>query len=694
MHTRSWPPSGGRARRALLLTLLVIFGATSPLEHRITGAQQASSTGPGRFLAVKAWRLSWDTQSTQTSDIRNGQHSAQGTSLLTLDDAASGAGIVDNEGMWAGEGSVTASGVFHENRGTAGKHREGSGSTSSRAELGIDVAQGTYSFQVYCDNPIIGSAYDWRPGGPRRDFTESIPVLCPAVAQQRLPADGLALGGTVVHRDPANGITVTTTWSLTPAGVEDYELLIDPVGDYDGWLPEGQLRDMPDDAVGGNTIGFRVRFRKAGGGAPAQRPASFVFDLLDTSTEPGVCLNYPSAQSGTERPDLRFHEGDGRFSDVSDDGQHAVEESPEQLDFQLNVHSYDFAASGQLRITAVMAGGREVTGLFVPTGRERISIPKDDDGDRIADIWESRNGVGAVLPDADDDAKPAGQALNGDGIPLFEEYRGFVRLRGRTAERVHHRTDPNVKSLFVIDDENLFRPEDWVDATMMESFRLASDLVGLGTSGVNAARNATNVNRGYAKGKEFDYAVRLQTQGGTAGQMGQLGYAEIRPDIIDNPSQAEYVMVSPARIRAWVERSMPHILETLYANYRAGTPGPIRDDFTSRLVLDAQRELLTNPAIVARVADRLIAKTVVHEVAHACGMFHHGVDPVTFSVANEALYTLGEKTCPSRYHENEDYLTIAVVETLFPRQGGMLLDSGKFCSERGCWSKLNVREWR
>jgi len=682
----------GRACRRLLAALFLALAAVSASGLRTAAAPQAGSTGPGRFLAVKAWRLAWDAHSTQTSATRNGQHSASGTAVLTLDDEAGGAGIVESEGMWSGTGPVNASGVFHEDRGTAGKHREGSGSTRSRAELGIDVEQGTYSFHVYCDEPIIGNAYDWRPGSPRRNFTESIPVLCPGIEQQRLPTSGLALSGSVVHRNDSDGLVVTTTWSLAPAGVEDYELLIEPVGDYDGWLPEGHLRVMPQEAPGANTIGFRVRFQKIGGGAPAQRPASFVFDLLDTSREPGVCLNYPPGPAGGKRPDLRFHEGDGRFSDVSDDGQHAVDEAPDALDFRVDVHSYDFGAYGQLRIKAVMAGGREVMGRFVPTGRERIPIPRDDDGDRIGDVWESRNGVGGSSAEADDDATPSGQASIGDGIPLFEEYRGFVRLKGRTTERVHHRTDPNVKTLFVIDDENLFRPEDWVDATVMESFRLTSDLVGPGTAGKPAARNATNFNRSYAKGPEFDYAIRLQTHGGTAGAAGQLGYAEIFPDIVDNPSQAAYVMVSPTRIRAWVTKSLPGLLGKLYEAYRLGL-ATIGDGFTANLVLDAQRELLTNPAIVARVADRLIAKTVVHEVAHACGMFHHGVDEATRSIADEALMTQGEKTCPARYHEREDFLTIAVMETLFPRESGMILDSGKFCSAAGCWKKLKVREW-
>ena len=682
-------------RRALLLAALFGFAVTPPLEPRATAAPQASDTGPGRFLTVKSWQLTWTMQVTQTSTFRNGRSSANGTSTLTLDDTDEGAGIVDSEGTWTGNGQVDASSVFHEEELNSGKHREGGGSTTSTAVLNIAVDRGTYEFSVACDEPVMGQASQWSPARPRRNFTDTIPVVCPGVTPQRLPTSGLTLSGTSTHRNDGDGEVATINWTISPVGAEDYELLIEPVGDYDTWLPEGHLRDdLPDEATGANRISFRVRFQKVGGGVPRQRPAAFEFDLLDGSNEKGVCLNYPSAATADRKFDLRFHEGDGRFSEVSDDGVHAVQESPESLDFRVEVHSFDFAAYGQLRIKAKMAGGREVMGRFVPTGRERIPIPRDDDGDRISDLWESRNGAGGAAPDEDADRSPSGQARAGDGITLFEEYRGFVRLKGRGAERVHHRTDPNVKSLFVIDEERLFSPEDWATATAMESFRLSADLVGTGTTGKPAVRNATNFNRGFANGPEFDYAVRLQTQGGRAGDATQLGNTEMPEDIADNPGDVEFVMVSPSRIRAWVQNALPRILEQLNDRFRAGTGGPIRDEFTARLMFDAQRELLTNPAIVTRVADQLTATTVVHELGHACGMFHHGVDPVTLSVADDRSFRQGERTCPTRYHDNQDFLTIAVMETLFPRENGMLLDSGKFCSQRGCWPKLNVREWR
>ena len=160
MSPRLLSASCGRVRRALLLTTLGIL-TVSTVDHPTAAAAQAVGAGPGRFLAVKAWRLTWNGQSTQASAIRNGPHSTSGTAVLTLDDETAGAGIVESEGMWSGTGDVNASGVFHEDRGTAGKHREGSGSTGARAELGVDVSQGTYSLHVYCDEPIVGNAYGW-----------------------------------------------------------------------------------------------------------------------------------------------------------------------------------------------------------------------------------------------------------------------------------------------------------------------------------------------------------------------------------------------------------------------------------------------------------------------------------------------------------------------------------------------------
>ncbi|MBP8274798.1 MAG: hypothetical protein KAY59_10225 [Acidobacteria bacterium] len=689
-----WPAAS--VRRALSLALLLAaWISTSQLAHSASPPRQSQATGPAQFLTVKAWQLSWSTTSTQRDGGRVGSGSSSGGGLLTFGGDTEAEGIVESTGSWAGRVPASGSTTYTDDRGQAGTHREGSGSIQARAEFVVDVKQRTYSLHVYCDDSVPATAYDWRPDTPRRNYRTTVGLVCPSAAKQPLPSGGGSITGTITHRDEGNGLVVTSQWSLTPAETENYEVLIEPVGNYDKWLPEGHLTEVADEATGANSIQFRVMFQKVGGGTPSQTPESFTFDLLDTSREPGVALNYPLGADADRRHDLRFHEGDGRFSEVSEDGQQAITESPDDLDFKVTVHSYDFGAYGQLRVTATMAGGHEILGRFVPTGRERIPIPRDDDGDRVADDWEAQYGVGGDAVGSDNDAKPTGQASPGDGIPLFEEYRGFVRLKGRGTERAHIRTDPTLKSLFVIDAENLFKPEDWVDATGMESFRLSPDMVGPGDGAKPAARNATNVNRQYAKGPGFDYAIRLQTQGGTAGRADQLGYAEIFPDVADNPSQAAYIMVSPSRIRRWVSSTdadaLPAHLERMYAEYRAGT-GPIRDESTARLVLDAQRELLTNPAIVTRLVERLVAKTVVHEVAHACGMYHHGVDPVVMS-ADPRQVSRGERTCPARYHNLKDLLAIAVMETLFPRTDGMLLDAGKFCSESGCWRKLKARDW-
>lgn len=78
-------------------------------------------------------------------------------------------------------------------------------------------------------------------------------------------------------------------------------------------------------------------------------------------------------------------------------------------------------------------------------GGQTANVPPDVDGDHIADAWEKEKGIGATGADADDDAQPEGDGRSGDGLTVYEEYRGFMEA-GK-----HIRTDPMTKDLFFAD---------------------------------------------------------------------------------------------------------------------------------------------------------------------------------------------------------------------------------------------------
>jgi hypothetical protein len=81
--------------------------------------------------------------------------------------------------------------------------------------------------------------------------------------------------------------------------------------------------------------------------------------------------------------------------------------------------------------------------------QQSLAIPKDDDGNHIADSWEQSFGIQAGDPASDDDSQPAGHEHNGDSIALYDEYRGF-RIQGKP-----ERLSPLTKDLFIWDTSTL-----------------------------------------------------------------------------------------------------------------------------------------------------------------------------------------------------------------------------------------------
>ena len=82
----------------------------------------------------------------------------------------------------------------------------------------------------------------------------------------------------------------------------------------------------------------------------------------------------------------------------------------------------------------------------------------------------------------------------------------------------------------------------------------------------------------------------------------------------------------------------------------------------------------------------------MHEVGHACGVDHHGLDTGLENFENRMAMG-GALTCPSRYFKDADYLTVAMTDVLFPGPG-MVLANGKYCGATTCWPSLTVRDWR
>ncbi|MBL9199565.1 MAG: hypothetical protein JNL39_03620, partial [Opitutaceae bacterium] len=254
---------------------------------------------------------------------------------------------------------------------------------------------------------------------------------------------------------------------------------------YAEWQPKGNV-EAPKKP--GNALAARAVLKsKTGRTKQLPEVELFRFELLDTSREPGVCLNWP-LNAKDEDYDLRLanfsaeisgeqmkaaqkfftqwgltSSGDYdlasmppgglppmSFGTVTEDGQKAELHAPPkdkagQPYAEAAIESYDFGAKAELRVVCVLKDGREIIGLMkAPSGeQDLVRLPRRAGPDWVAAQWREDNDA-TKLAANDDDEKVEGQKHNGDGFTLYEEYRGWV-VNGK-----HVTGDPKRKDFFVL----------------------------------------------------------------------------------------------------------------------------------------------------------------------------------------------------------------------------------------------------
>jgi hypothetical protein len=241
------------------------------------------------------------------------------------------------------------------------------------------------------------------------------------------------------------------TWSLTPQ-VEELEVIVEPQG-YADWIPKGKLNSLP---IRGNSIRVSARLQKKGGGEPQASAESFRFTLANVSKMPGICMNFPQKDPSDER-DLKFEEElnlprAGTANTINED-QTELEIGALGTDVLrtavATVSSFDFGAYGEIRVEANVPGYHDpIVGHLKNETTTKIPIPKSKAGSHIALRWLEQNGgqSSSVFDDTDQDGFPEGDGHRGDGLSLYEEYRGF------SVGRTHVRTRPVIKDLFIRDE--------------------------------------------------------------------------------------------------------------------------------------------------------------------------------------------------------------------------------------------------
>ncbi|BDI33635.1 hypothetical protein CCAX7_56860 [Capsulimonas corticalis] len=179
------------------------------------------------------------------------------------------------------------------------------------------------------------------------------------------------------------------------------------------------------------------------------RPNTQIGGLIDiylheVSEQLGICMNYPT-DARTKKGLFFPHTQPAGITWV--DEQHVKTTSATALDATVNVCARDTGAYGKIDAKCELLG---LDSKSVRNTDTYLAIPLDDDNNNIADQYEKDNGIydRRLAANWDEEDKPANWRSNGDGLTLYEEYRGFL-IDDPNHKEVFQRLDQKKRKLFV-----------------------------------------------------------------------------------------------------------------------------------------------------------------------------------------------------------------------------------------------------
>jgi hypothetical protein len=443
----------------LIAASLISFSAPAP-----RGGTKDVPDKPERFLKIAKWKLkvSWQASGNFADRLSNEGGvlsvkssvgvNGRGEYLLIKrpDDGAYEWGTPEGDNpnvsvSYDGRKTVTishAGGTF-DNVWSIESEKPDGGS----AKLEINPDAGTYDVHavVYFSQKVISP-----PKGSKPEIVQNSISMTPRDAEYRkkntLPESGFNLSGShefLARLGPLGDVDpqvkkkmplmapwtmMRVNWQLVPAGEEDVEAVIETPKGYQEWKPAA---DKTEDKAGPQPITVKARLHKKGEpDKPANRKAQFKFELVDTTRINGVCMNWPPSDSALDTYDLRIEQANNGDLAVTDgeSGQKA-ETKKNVSEAAVTISCFDWGAYARLKVTAILDDDYKsevLAYLDSDKSKHELKIPKDANDNFIADGWEKKNGVSGKRAEADDESSPEGDGHPGDGLTLFEEYRGFM----------------------------------------------------------------------------------------------------------------------------------------------------------------------------------------------------------------------------------------------------------------------------
>ncbi|MGC9973216.1 MAG: hypothetical protein ABSE56_21785 [Bryobacteraceae bacterium] len=276
------------------------------------------------------------------------------------------------------------------------------------------------------------------------------PVLSDKI--QTLPATGFNLTGSqqvtmnsplqplslVFGGQPAQ-IQVTVEWSIQPGLLEQAEVVVQKTPEFQNWRPTAGVK-----GARGNPLNLTAKLQAKGGGPTNERVAYFIWELTQCSKEPGYAMNAP-LDSPSRDFDLKIESGTPSLIPLDTLGQKAQTQAGQLTDSSIVLAPYDWGAFGKVKVTAVMPDTSQIVGyLDGDPSQTDVRLPMRSDSSLIADVWKKDHGVEGLADVSDNETDPNGDGSAGDGLTLYEEYRGFI-IDGQ-----HVEGDPKKKDYFIV----------------------------------------------------------------------------------------------------------------------------------------------------------------------------------------------------------------------------------------------------
>lgn len=360
--------------------------------------------------------------------------------------------------------------------------------------------------------------------------------------------------------------TLMIQFSISPTPPEPAELVIIPPDKYADWRPTA----AEDEKTRGDFVPVKVKLQKPGGGDPQYKADRFVY-RLKSSKERGVCMNWPPAPEADSPFDFQFEqEINPDYDIIGMDRQIAEQFVGGATEGEVNVSCFDYGAYGELEVLAELENGQVVYGAVQGTQSDRaLKLPLRADDSLIAQAFLKN--LPNPKDDDDDEIDPVGDAFPGDGLSLYEEYRGF-----KVGDFWTH-ADPEKKDVFVLNQ-----------------MRGMPEVI----AGIKVFEKATGLKVHYELNDNQVNAVMMINFWATTG-----------PHVVD-----QHVI----RIQRGMTRAEARAAGEDYAAFveEVGTPGSAKS-----VHMPPDMQLFQQ---FGRRRVPYFAYTLAHEMLHSCNVFHHG----------------------------------------------------------------------